>query len=131
MPDTTITTAKGKSHDLRQQILTQRDLIREVNEYWRVRYWEFDSQEQPGRNKFYGIKKSLKKLDVETATAAQVDAIVGDNSMTTYVCDSCEKRHETVIWVGTFPPDSTHTSAMVCAPCLRAALAALGEGSQS
>lgn len=126
MSETIITNANGEARDLRRQILTQRDLIRDVVERWQVRYWEFDSQGQTGRNEFYRVARKLKNLDVETAAAAQVEEIVGGNSLTTYVCDSCDKRHGTVILIGTYPPDTSLSTAMVCATCLNAARAALG-----
>lgn len=68
------------------------------------------------------IADQLDKLDVDTATPADVEAIIGNDSWTRLTCQQCGKDCLSVFSFITLEESETH-SFEVCAECLsRAAL---------
>jgi hypothetical protein len=99
------------------KFLNERVLIREVAQRWAEQYsgahWRKDKETQD-------IVRKLKALDPETATAADVAAIIGNDSWTRIDhCDECrvENLPEAVMLA-----DDSSSSATVCLPCLRKAV---------
>ena len=113
------------------KVITVRSLIRDVADRW-------DRQYPPG-HKYTAPDKAaigvrLRALDAETATAAEVDATIGNSSWTdTPRCDDCGARGLAVVVQMGEPPDYESSTSSLCVPCLRAAMeagerAAKGEG---
>lgn len=97
--------------------ITQRGLIRDVPTRWRRQYPTgvvYPSAPQK--------QQLLDALDLETATAAEVDAIIGNESWTRLPeCQECGKENVETVEIGQ-PLEIESRTARVCADCLRAAL---------
>lgn len=95
---------------------TTRDQIREIADRWATSY-------PPGHP--YGPDKNrvgerLAALDGETATAAEIEAIVGNASWVGLTCDDCGKHVEAIVQLGQ-EPDYDSSTANVCDDCIRKA----------
>jgi hypothetical protein len=66
------------------------------------------------------ILRRLRALDASTATADDVDGIIGNNSWTTDMCDECRTRSRVVAAFG-----KCDNSVRLCPACVRSAFAAL------
>ena len=107
-------------------LLTTRTKIRSVADRGKEQYCRGDRwcEAWRGRKPADVIYKRLAALDVETATAADVEEIIGNDSWTVIDCDECGERVPAVVRVG-YDPDyesSMNSTALVCADCLRRAL---------
>jgi len=110
------------------KITTQRDLIREVAARWRQQYEPFrddrpifsirNGYRQPIKKK--EIAEMLDAIDAETATPADIAAIIGNESWTRLTCHECGKDTDAVLTVGQEPDYESHT-ACLCAPCVKRA----------
>lgn len=106
-------------------LTTQRDLIRGVAKRWRDTYAPFEQWDM--RPTMFGpvpdkraISIKLDKLDKETATAADVAAIIGNESWTHLTCDECGKDADAVLTVGQEPDYESHTASL-CRSCVERA----------
>jgi hypothetical protein len=103
--------------------LSERNQVRNVLSAW-VKQYGTRTRQRPGAN-FETLAK-LEALDTETATAADVAAIIGN---TTWVrpqtCDECRAVTWQAVQVGE-EPDYESATAIICVHCLRAALNLLG-----
>lgn len=105
---------------------SERELVRTVAERWRKQYGRDPSGIFGGRDKAV-ILRQLEALDVETATAGDVAAIIGNKSwVSPDACDECGTASWSNVQVGQ-EPDYESATATLCADCLRKALA-LAEG---
>jgi hypothetical protein len=68
------------------------------------------------------IYNGLKALDLETATATEVEAIIGNGSWSHQRCNECGEYAVTVVEIGA-PEDYESSTAHVCEPCMRKAIA--------
>lgn len=108
------------------KVITTRSRILSVRERWSRPYPE-------GRDfRSYcldvkAIRAKLAALNLETATAADVAAILGDTRWTDLECDECHRLVDAVIEVGG-PPDDEAPTARVCRACLTVALEMLEGG---
>lgn len=105
------------------KFITQRMMILGVVDQWRTTY-------PPGRHG-YGLDKDmiyarLTALDLETVSAEQVNAIIGNDSWTATRCDECGNTVACVVRVGA-EPDYESATASLCEACVKAALALFGE----
>jgi len=108
------------------QLITRRELIRNVAAKWREQYEPFkDDGLLFGEWNGVRIKKTkaqvadeLDALDKEKATAEDVAAIIGNASWTRLTCDECGKECETVLRVGQ-PPDYESRTACLCIRCVK------------
>jgi len=98
--------------------VSTRTLIRTVAARWRQQY------SLGTEDRFERTYKRLCALDFETATAADVRAIIGNDSWTTMRCDGCDFTVNLAVSVGA-EPDYESSTALLCESCLRRALAAL------
>lgn len=100
-------------------LITTRTEIRIVAERWKQQY-------APGWMQLIGdvssldIYNRLAALDVESATAADVNAIVG--GWITISCDACDEVVEEAVQVGQ-EPDYESNTATLCRTCCAAAFA--------
>ena len=117
------------------RIITERTQIREVSKRWDRQY----PQESAAHDKRV-IGDCLRRLDLETATADEVAAIIGNRTWaehSTCECDPCRippddasdccfdyhrKTHAIVVEVGE-PPGYDSRTVRMCLSCARAALA--------
>lgn len=105
------------------KVITVRTQVREVAERWRKQYstkaYANDTEKQ-------GIAKRLDNLDPETATAEDVEAIIGNRSWAELPkCHECGKRHPVVVEIGE-PVEYESATAQLCYSCLsQAALLAV------
>lgn len=94
------------------KIITIRTQIREVAKRWKLQY---------GRTRT-DIANLLEALDVETATAEDVERIIGNGSWVHPIpCDECREKHEIVVQLGE-EPDYESSTVNICQECLRKAL---------
>lgn len=68
----------------------------------------------------------LRQLDLETATATDVAAIIGNDTWTSLKCDECQADVSCVIEIGE-PPDYESHTVEVCVACLSKAMALAAE----
>lgn len=102
--------------------LTERDQVRTVACRWRAQYGASSHGDRTVR-----VADELDKLNTETATAAEVAAVVGSKSwVSENTCDECESRTWDAVQLGQTPEYESRT-ATICRDCLRAALRLLGE----
>ena len=97
------------------RLISERTLIREVASRWDYQY-----------PKAIGARgdtsKALHALNAETATAAEVNAIIGNDSWTTIPdCDECNQKVLEVVEVGE-EPDYESSTARLCKECLKKAI---------
>jgi len=108
------------------KVITQRDLIRGVAYSWGkqyARHMEKDPEYGLATGESYmSIHLELLALNSETATAEDVEAIIGNGSWTGLKCNECGKYPVSVIQVGD-EPDYESSTAHLCALCARDAAA--------
>ncbi len=104
---------------MRAEAFTERDVIRGVPKRWRAQYPE-------NKGDKHAIWVALKRLDLETCTAADVDAVIGNGSWTRIDCDGCGNKVDTAVTVGQ-EPDYDSSTATICAVCLQQAVEALAK----
>jgi hypothetical protein len=95
-------------------VLTERDLIRGVADRWRKQY--FDGRTQSWRQSLGDsclTYDRLAALDPESATAADVNAIVGNKTWSRPECGVCCERAIKVVVIANCDSD-----AQVCPACL-------------
>lgn len=119
----------SSSSRITMKLTTQRDLIRSVAARWRQQYEPFTNDDKPlfsVRNGYREpirekpIAEKLDALDKETATAADVAAIIGNESWTRLTCDECGKDTDAVLTVGQEPDYESHTASL-CRSCVERA----------
>jgi formylmethanofuran dehydrogenase subunit E len=102
------------------KLLNERVLIREVAQKWEEQYARYRGSDPRDTEEKRSIGRKLAALDGETATAADVEAIVGNASWTRIDhCDECgeENLPEAVVLA-----DDSESPVTICMPCLRKAL---------
>lgn len=106
------------------KLINQRELIRGVAKAWREAY----SDARYGADKAT-IGRKLAKLNGETATAAEVEAIIGNPTWTNVpTCDECGKENPpAVVEIGR-PPDYESSTAHVCQACIAKAIRLFARG---
>lgn len=100
-------------------VISERKQVREVAASWQAsygrRHWANDPEKQA-----IGLK--LQALDPETATAAQVAEIIGNESwVKKTACHECGSADWNNVQLGQEPDYESHT-ATICLDCLRAAV---------
>jgi hypothetical protein len=119
------------------KLTTQRDLIRAVAARWRQQYEPFTNDDKPlfsVRNGYRqpipkkAIAEKLDALDKETATAAEVAEIIGNESWTRLTCDECGKDTDALLTVGQEPDYESHTASL-CRSCVERSSSIICTGS--
>ena len=102
------------------KLITERTQIREVASRWRLQYPESGKYGKDPTKQ--AIANSLSALNVETATADDVFAIIGNTSWCEpQKCNECGDVFDVVIQVGE-EPDYESRTATLCIDCLRKAI---------
>ena len=83
------------------EIITQRDLILGIKRAWRNQY--------PGQ-RGNAVTEGLDQLDLETATAQQVNAIIGNESWTGAWCEECNEY--------VAPAVRFSSNTVICSDCI-------------
>lgn len=99
------------------KLLTERVLIREVAQRWAEQYADYRGR---NRGDLQAIARKLAELDGETASAADVAAIIGNESWTRI--DHCDECGETNPPAAVRLAEDTESSVDICLPCLRKAV---------
>lgn len=86
---------------------------------WADQYGRWDRDSEHHR-----IGKKLAALPKAERTPARIAEIIGNDSWAVVECDQCGKRVPVAVTVGQ-PPDYETSTATICEPCLRRALALL------
>lgn len=107
------------------RIRTTRERVRQVADRWHQQYPK-DQSDVIGIKSTDEIWHRLRALDVETATKADVDRIIGVAGWADVTCDTCKAVVDVVVEMGE-PSDYESRTADCCPACLRAALAMLDE----
>lgn len=98
---------------------TMRDKVRSVAQRWRAQYSNV-SRYGADKNE---IQRKLDDLDVETATDADVAAIIGNGSWVgPHECHECGVTTWDAVELGQLPDYESHT-ATICIDCLNKAVA--------
>lgn len=92
-----------------------RELIRHVAESWRAQYGRSTDE------KWAAVQERLDTLEKETASAADVHEIIGNNSWTQRECDVCCDDVEWWVRIGE-EPEYESSTVHVCRRCLAQAL---------
>ena len=106
------------------KLITERTQVRDVAARWRGQYsphgpYGHDRQKQ-------AVAKALAALDAETATAADVAAIIGNDSWCgPSTCNECGAVVDVAVQVGEEPYYESRT-ATLCFACVERALALMG-----
>jgi len=97
--------------------------IQEVAQRWRKVYEPFKDKDfkYNGKSK-QQIALELDALDPNTATAKDVEDIIGNTTWTKLRCDECEQEVDAVVEVGEEPTYESST-ARLCKGCLQKAVA--------
>jgi hypothetical protein len=93
-------------------------LVKDIAASWAAQYPVGDRL--PDKEEIYQKLLALKK-----PTKAGIEAIIGNNSWTTLVCDECSEKAAVLVILGA-EPDYDSATASVCVKCLRKALVLLG-----
>jgi hypothetical protein len=101
--------------------ITTRDMIRTVAERWWCIYNQHPPESIP-----HLIGLQLEALDRETATRADIKAIVGNDQWTRLLCSQCGQDTDAVIVVGQ-EQDWESRTAELCASCMHKAAKLLDE----
>lgn len=102
----------------RVEIVTQRDIIRGAAKRFRESYGsDLDSVSWKGDKTRRDILNELEALDADTASAAQVDEIIGNNSWTGFNCDLCGEPQTLIIRAGD-EPDYEARWLDICPKCV-------------
>jgi hypothetical protein len=102
------------------KLLNERAMIRGVAERFADQYDGADWSQWPDRKPAW---ERLRALDVETATAADVDAAIGTRGWASPpTCNECGDRGQPVVQLGQ-EPDYESSTAWICLDCLRRAVA--------
>lgn len=108
------------------KLINERTQVRTVAARWRENYgpktqWAKDQGKQ-------AIQAQLDALDVETATAADVDAIIGVGGWCMpQTCADCGESARVLVELGE-EPDYDSCTANICVSCLKAALKLVKQG---
>lgn len=101
------------------KLMTEREQVRAVAAAWRAQFGRWTDPEK------VRITRQLDALDVETATSADVAAIIGNESwVNPRSCDDCDARSWDIVRVGE-EPDYESATAYLCRDCLQRALSLL------
>lgn len=99
------------------KIQTRAILAQEAPKRWALQY-----SHPPVRRDQQAITEQLAALK-SPIDPDQVDAIIGNKSWTqVHCCSECDERVDVVVEIGQ-EPDYESSTAWVCLPCLRAAVA--------
>ena len=93
------------------KIITRQDVLQGVPARWREQY-------PTSREEIY--KKLLAIIDSGNYTESQIDAIIGNDSWTSLVCDECDQEAELIIHLGE-EPDYESKTLFLCLACLKKA----------
>ena len=100
------------------KLLTTRTQIQGAAKRWRAVYGQ-DGNERYGADK--AVKaRALERLDGNTASADEVNEIIGNESWLRITCDECGKGVDAAVQVGQ-EPDYESSTATICFGCLHAA----------
>jgi len=91
------------------KIITERDIIKNVKKEWRRQY-PANSYTTKQQKQVY---EKLKRLDLNKATAKQIDKIIGNTSWTTITCDECGYNTKLAVEFTFF-----ESSCVLCLDCL-------------
>jgi hypothetical protein len=109
------------------KIFTERDLILGVVARWKAQYNPKYYLTNPHMLNKIEILKNLEELDLKTATAQEVNAIIGNDSWITMSCHECGTKTLTVIQVGQ-EKDYESATANLCKSCLEKAYKLMIDG---
>ena len=108
-------------------VLTEREQVRRVAAKWREQYPPSAAPDRPGGLAGFRehVYRRLCALDPETATAADVEAIIGNDSWVCPTpCHQCGHKSWECVRLGQ-EPDYDASNAIICRECLVAAIEAL------
>lgn len=98
---------------------TERDQVRTVAGRWRSVYGECAVRPKDALQ----IQCALDALDVESASAADVERIIGNGSwVCADICDECGARDWNAVTVRDEDSEYVDSGAALCTACLRKAL---------
>lgn len=94
-------------------IITQRDVIRTVPN-------GFEAQYGHDRRRWGKVIDALNALDVETCSASDITAIIGNDGWTSLYCEECDARAEALVRIGD-EPDYQACWIDLCPACVAVA----------
>lgn len=106
------------------KLVTDRDLIVHVAERWKRQYCQRDGWTRTHSGSSEDTYRGLAALDGKTATAAQVAAIIGNESWSAYYCGECDEYRSRAVAL-----DNGDGTSYICEGCAVRLLALFGSGS--
>lgn len=104
------------------KLLNERNQVRTVLERWERQYGTSDRPRAAHKPE---VRAKLAELDLETATAADVAAAIGNDSwVKPQRCDECGAVTWNAVEIGE-PADYESATATICGDCIRQAAALL------
>ncbi len=100
-------------------VIHRRDIIRSVPDRWDAQYpkaWAHADMVAKG--------KHLRVLDLEKATSADIERVIGNDSWTVMRCHECQQDRSPLVRIGE-EPDCDANWVDVCPECLQKAVQAL------
>ena len=110
------------------RVISIRNKIKGISRRWNKHHETYGYHPDVGALKKHNeeICKRLAAIDPETATAAEVNAIIGDEKWTRREgCFECDRMFDAVIEIGEEPDGYRSSTAQICLGCLEEAVAAL------
>lgn len=104
------------------KLLTERDLIRSVAKRWRQQYDKLYNG-MPMCPFKLGMLQDIESLNVETCSAGDVKAVIGNDSWTELRCEECGNRVKSVVIAG---GSLGSKSIYLCCECVTAAHGLIG-----
>lgn len=101
-------------------VVSEVDRARKAPQRWDEHYRGWSSRDYHKKR----ITAELLALPEADRTPERIAAIIGNDSWSAVECDQCGERVPVAVTVGQ-PPDYESSTATICEPCLRRALALL------
>lgn len=100
------------------RVVTRREIIRLVPANFTKTYADYKTDTRLWNGRTHGqMLADLNALDVETATHAEVSAIMGNESWSRLLCDECGTDCEVIVRLGD-EPEWEARWVDICAACL-------------
>lgn len=103
------------------RVVTKRELIKGVRNSWREQYQrEICDLTNPRHHDRAAVDDALFRLDTDTCSEADVDAVIGVKGWVRNECDECHRDMDTLVRIGP-EPDFDVRYLDLCADCISAA----------
>jgi len=103
------------------KVLTKRDLIKDI-----ITAWERQFGVEPEKPRWRSVLNQLRQLNLSTASAEEVEGIIGNRTWTRLQCIECHRESESAMQLGE-DLECEGVAPCICPSCLRGAFSELAE----